>query len=331
MKKIDIHSHMIPRSLPDFEKKYGYKGFPGIEPFNEKYSIMNIEGEGPRKIMADCWDPNVRITDSKKNDVVTQVLSTMPVLFSYWAPKDDALDVSMMLNDHFIKLIHTHEDNFEALGTIPMQAPELAVKEIERCKLEGIKGVQIGSNINGECISSEKFSPVFNSLMENDMCLLVHPWDVYGKEALNKYWLQWLVGMPSETTRVICSLIFSGFFERFSSLRIAFAHSGGSFSGTFSRIRHGFESRPDICAIDNDINPESYLGKFYVDSIVHDTRTLDFVVSVFGDDSVLLGSDYPFPLGELSQGDFIMSNSNLSDNQKKKIVYDNPVKWLYNR
>ena len=330
MKRIDIHSHMIPRKLPDFEKKFGYKGFPSIIQCYSDYSIMKIDGEGERKINADLWDPTTRIKDFSKNNITKQVVSTMPVLFSYWAPKNDALDVSKFLNDEFINLLNDFPDQFEALATIPMQAPDLAVKEIERCKRNGIKGIQIGSNVNGECISLDKYSCIFDSIIENNMCLLVHPWNVFGSNHLKKYWLQWLVGMPSETSRVICSFIFSGIFEKHKDLRIAFSHSGGSFAGTFSRIKHGFEARPDICAIDNNINPIDYLGRFYVDSIVHDRKTLDFVISVFGVDSILLGSDYPFPLGELSQGNIIDSNPNISKEDKAKIFNKNPLKWLYN-
>ena len=218
IKKIDIHSHMIPKSLPDFENEFGYKGFPKIESFNDDYSIMQISGEGTRKIKADCWDPSIRIKDCIKNNVIKQVVSTMPVLFSYWAPKRDALEVSKILNNHFIDLINTFPEKFDALATIPMQAPDLAIKEIERCKKDGISGVQIGSNINGECISSKRFTPIFQSIAENNMCVLIHPWDVYGKDLLGDYWLQWLVGMPSETSRVICSLIFIILLQKYQNM-----------------------------------------------------------------------------------------------------------------
>jgi len=126
----------------------------------------------------------------------------------------------------------------------------------------------------------------------------VHPWEMMGEKEMQKYWLPWLVGMPAETSRAICSLIFSGVLEKCKNLRICFAHGGGSFPYTLGRIEHGFQVRPDLCAIDNPHNPRNYLGKFWLDSLVHDAAMLDYLVKLIGAEKVALGTDYPFPLGE---------------------------------
>jgi aminocarboxymuconate-semialdehyde decarboxylase len=110
-----------------------------------------------------------------------------------------------------------------------------------------------------------------------------------------KYWLPWLVGMPAETCLAICSMIFSGIFEKLPKLKVCFAHGGGSFPMTVGRIEHGFQVRPDLCAVDNNVSPKSYCGKFWVDSLVHDEKVLEYCVELFGPDKICLGSDYPFP------------------------------------
>ena len=153
-----------------------------------------------------------------------------------------------------------------------------------------------------------------------------------GEEHMEKYWLPWLVGMPAETSRAICSMIFGGVFEQFPKLRVAFAHGGGSFPFTFGRIEHGFKVRPDLVAVDNPVNPASYIGKFWIDSLVHDKKAFNYLIDMMGEDSICLGSDYPFPLGEQHPGKMI-EKMDLGKKTKKKLLYKNAEKWLglYNK
>jgi aminocarboxymuconate-semialdehyde decarboxylase len=143
--------------------------------------------------------------------------------------------------------------------------------------------------------------------------IFVHPWDMLGRSRMQKYWLPWLVGMPAETSLAICGMMFSGVFDRFPKLRVAFAHGGGAFPFTIGRIEHAFRVRPDLVAVDNKNNPRSYLAhggksaRFYVDSLVHDAEALRLLIGLFGADRVALGSDYPFPLGEARPGQLIES------------------------
>ena len=156
---------------------------------------------------------------------------------------------------------------------------------------------------------------------------MVHPWEMMGENEMAKYWLPWLVGMPAETSRAICSMIFSGVLERHPNLRVAFAHGGGSFPLTIGRIAHGFEVRPDLCAIDNPINPRNYIGKFWIDALVHDPAALQYIVEVMGENTICMGSDYPFPLGEHHPGKLIEEmpfNSAL----KEKLLHKNAMQWL---
>ena len=122
-------------------------------------------------------------------------------------------------------------------------------------------------------------------------------------------------------------MIFGGVLERLPNLRVAFAHGGGSFPATLGRIEHGFNVRPDLCAIDNDKSPRSYLGKFWIDSLVHDERILDYLIDLVGADRIALGSDYPFPLGEDSPGKLI-EHMPYSDHTKEWLLYKSALEWM---
>lgn len=159
------------------------------------------------------------------------------------------------------------------------------------------------------------------------MAIFVHPWNMMGTKVMSKYWLPWLVGMPAETNRAICSLIFGGVFERFPELRFAFAHGGGTFPAGIGRIEKGFQVRPDLTAIDNEVNPRDYLGHFYVDSLIHDVPFLRYVMNLIGEDKICLGSDYPFPLGEDMPGEEI-NMLDVSKRTKDKLLHRNALDWL---
>jgi len=280
-----------------------------------------------REIKDNCWDANVRIEEYAAFNTKVQVVCTIPVMFSYWAKPMDCLSVSKFLNDHIAGLVVQYPKQYIGLGTVPMQDAELAVQELERCKEIGLVGIQIGSNINDENLNEERFFSIFEACERLGMAVLVHPWNMMGQKEMQRYWLPWLVGMPAETTRAICSMIFGGVFERLPNLRVNFAHAGGSFLSTIGRIQHGFDCRPDLVAIDNPINPKKYIGQFWVDSITHDPLMLEYVLRLQGSKKITLGSDYPFPLGDLEIGKFIEEMS-LDQRVKEYIFYRAALEWL---
>ncbi|MDA1029259.1 MAG: amidohydrolase family protein [Bacteroidetes bacterium] len=325
----DIHSHILPKTWPDLAKRYGYGGFISLDHHKPCCARMMQDGVFFREIESNLWDAEIRIDEYRRHGVSVQVLSTVPVMFSYWAKPDDALDLSRFLNDHIAEQVSRYPAHFEGLGTVPMQSPDLAIKELERCVLElGFRGIQIGTNVNGLNLSEPQFFPFFQRMDELGACLFVHPWDMMGADQMQKYWLPWLVGMPAETSRAIGHFIFGGIFNRLPGLRVAFAHGGGSFPITVGRFEHGFNVRPDLCAVDNAVSPRDYCGHFYLDSLVHDPAALRYLVELFGAGRIALGTDYPFPLGELEPGSLIKSVYFDHPGHQKQLLRDTAREWL---
>jgi aminocarboxymuconate-semialdehyde decarboxylase len=328
MLTIDIHTHILPKTWPKLSERYGYGGFISLDHHKAGCARMMMDETFFREIDHNCWDPGVRQGECDADQVDVQVLSTVPVMFSYWAKPEDCADLSRLLNDHIAGIVAERPKRFVGLGTLPLQSPDLAIKELERCVNElGLAGVEIGSHVNAWNLDAPELFPVFERAAELGAAVFVHPWDMMGKPEMPKYWLPWLVGMPAETSRAICSLIFGGVFERLPKLRVAFAHGGGSFPATIGRVQHGFDVRPDLCAVENDKPPRDYLGKFWIDSLVHDAEVLRYLVKLIGENRIALGSDYPFPLGEHHPGRLIRSME-FSDATKAQLLGGAALEWL---
>ena len=332
MLKIDVHAHILPRDWPNLAEKYGDDRFPVIVHTDGRHRIYK-DGKFFREVWDSAWDAEARIADYARFDVQTQVVSTVPVLFSYWAKAHQALELHRHLNEHSASLCRDHSRHYAGIGTVPLQSPNLAIQELERCVDQlGLQGVQIGSHVetpdggNWNLDAPELF-PFFEAAADLGAAVLVHPWDMMGADTMPKYWLPWLVGMPAEQSRAACALIFGGVMEKLPKLKIMLAHGGGSFPYTIGRIEHGFRMRPDLVAVDNARNPREYLDRLYFDSCVHDPQALRYLIDVVGIERVMLGTDYPFPLGEQEPGSGIESLG-LGDDARSRLFHGTALDWL---
>ena len=322
-----MHTHILPEKLPNFADKFGYGDFVHLKESRPGFAKMMKGDDFFREINENCWNADLRVDEYQKFHTDVQVVCTIPVMFSYWAKPADCLDLSIYLNDHIAELVENDPGHYTGLGTVPMQDTTLAIKELERLKELGIPGIQIGSNINNLNLNEDQFSNIWAACEELGMAVMVHPWEMMGREDMSKYWLPWLVGMPAETSRAIASMIFGGVFEKYPKLRVCFSHAGGSFLSTIGRIEHGFNCRPDLVAVDNEVNPREYLGKFWIDSITHDAQFLQYAIDLIGSDKICLGSDYPFPLGDLEIGRFI-EEMKLPQKDLNNIMFQSTLDWL---
>ncbi|HEX7339267.1 MAG TPA: amidohydrolase family protein [Rhodanobacteraceae bacterium] len=328
MLKVDTHTHILPRDWPNLAAKYGDNRFPVMTHTDGHHRIYK-DGKFFREVWDSAFDAQTRIDDYAPSGVTLQAVSTVPVLFSYWAPAHQALELHHHLNDHMAGLTRDFPRHYAGLGTVPLQSPTLAIQELERCIEQlGLCGVQIGSHCNDWNLDAPELFPFFEAAADLGAAVMVHPWDMMGFDSMPKYWMPWLVGMPAEQSRAACSLIFGGVLERLPALRVMLAHGGGSFPYTIGRIEHGFRMRPDLVAVDNPRNPRDYFKQLYFDSCVHDPQALAYLLDVVGAERVMLGTDYPFPLGEQRPGSGIEALEHLTDTQTARLFHGAALEWL---
>jgi aminocarboxymuconate-semialdehyde decarboxylase len=327
--KVDVHTHILPPAWPDLRQRYGYGGFVQLEQTGPGCGRMTIDGRLFRDVHDNCWDPRCRLEDCDRHGVHVQVLSTVPVMFSYWAQPRDAHDLSRLLNDHIAEVVRQFPRRFVGLGSLPMQDPDLAIRELERCVNElELQGIEIGTHVNAWNLDNPVLFPVLERAEQLGAAVFVHPWDVLGKERLQEHCLIWLVGMPAETSQAICSLIFGGVLDRLPSLRLCFAHGGGAFPGTLGRIERGHQARPDLCAVRNAHSPRNYVNRLYFDSLVHDADVLRLLLRQAGAERVALGTDYPFVLGEDEPGHLIESLDDVSEETRARLLAGTALEFL---
>lgn len=204
-------------------------------------------------------------------------------MFSYWAKPSDTAYLCRLLNNHLSSVVRSNASRFVGLGTIPLQSPLLAVEEMKRCKIDlNLNGVIIGTHVNELGLDDPSFDPIWRTAEELNFPIFMHPWDMQMKERYNKFWLPYIVGMPSETSAAILSMIFSGVLERFGKLKIGLAHGGGALPYLFGRAEHGFNVYPSDFKT-NSFPPNKYLNQIYCDSLVHNEEALKLALNLFGE------------------------------------------------
>ena len=327
MEVIDIHNHFFPRTWPDLAARYGTPDWPWIKHTDPGQADIMVGDRFFRKIYSACWDPEVRLREMNRDGVNLQVISATPVLFAYERPAEHALDCARLFNDAALELCAQGKGRLKSLCQVPLQDVDAACKELTRCLRAGHLGVQIGNHVGEKNLDDPGIVTFLHHCADEGAAVLVHPWDMLGQHRMPKYMMPWTVGMPAETQLGIVAMILGGAFDKLPrTLRICFAHGGGSFAFLLGRLENAWQHHPvahGIC----ELPPSRYLDRFYVDSAVFDERALQFLVATMGAHRVMLGSDYPFPLGEERVGSLIRS-SHLTAMAKTRLLGGNAKEFL---
>lgn len=324
--RVDFHTHIIPEYIPNFSNKYGDGRWPTLEKTCSCGANIMVEGKVFREVTDQVWNPKKRMEDMDREGVDIQVLSPIPVTFSYWADPNAAEEMAKIQNDFIVDTVKQYPNRFIGLGTVPMQDVDVAIREMERCIKLGLKGIEIGTNINGNNLDDPGFTAFFEKAEEWQVPIFVHPWETFGRERMPRHNFMYTVGMPSETALAAASLINGGVIEKFPNLKICFAHGGGSFPYILPRLDQGWNVWPHLRKINKP--PSQYAKKFYFDSLNYDPKNLNCLIERFGFEKIVMGSDYPFLLREIPPGKVIDETAGLTDEVRKRILGLNALEFL---
>jgi len=232
------------------------------------------------------------------------------------------------INDNIADIVARHPDRFAGLGTVPFQAPELAVAELERLHRSlGLRGIEIATNVAGEDLSSDRFRPIFTKAEELGLTLFMHPTGFTEARRFADHYFTNVIGNPLDTTVAVHHLIFGGVLEACPNLKLVLAHGGGYLPVYSGRIDHAASARPDCCE-QVDAMPTDYLKRLYFDSLVYTHPQLEYLVQQYGADHVLVGTDYPADMGEVDPIGFIEGAPGLSAEERRAILGLNAARLL---
>jgi len=324
---IDIHTHVeFAGTLDILKKRYTE------EQIFERFVVSATgrrSAELNRGIVAGIRDalrdPQKKIGDMDEAGIGFSVLSSTPFAFFYEVEDDLAVELARFQNDKLAEMVKKFPDRFAAMATLPLQVPEEALKELNRAAKElGVRGVEIGSHIAKRELDDEAFFPVYEALQDLDMPIFIHPHHVAGLDRLLEYYLNNLIGNPLDTTIAAANLIFGGVLEKYSRLKIILAHAGGQFPYIIGRWEHGYKVRPE-CKDKVHQPPMAFFKNFYYDIITHNPDALRYLISLAGSDHVLLGTDYPYDMGDLNPVQTIAKLKEIKVKDRQRILRENAI------
>lgn len=334
MKVIDIHSHFFPKQWDDLAKKFGGDDWPWLrhDQLNTGKAMLMKGDKEFRPIYSACWDANVRLAEMDRDGVDKQIISATPILFAYEKPVEQALYCAQIFNDAALEICQQGNSvsgkRLYALAQVPLQDVDASCQEVSRAKANGHVGVQIGNHVGLKNMDDEGVLTFLQHCADEDIAVFVHPWDMMAAERTKDYMMGWTVGMPAETQLSIVSMILGGGFDRVSdNLKICFAHGGGSFAFLLGRLENAWHFR-DIARGKSLHPPSHYLNRFYLDTAVFDHDSLELLTRKMGEDKLMFGTDYPFPLGEQKMGQLIKTSPYLKDEAKQKLLATNAERFF---
>jgi aminocarboxymuconate-semialdehyde decarboxylase len=326
---IDVHTHVVPRGWPDLTAECGGSDWPWLRIDSERAAMIMVGETEFRPVGAECWDADTRLSDMDADGVDVQVISPTPVFFCYDRPSTQAVKVSRIFNDLMLEVAACGWDRLVPFCQVPLQDPDAACAELDRCLAAGHVGVEIGNHVGDRDLDDEGVVTFLQHCAHVGAPVFVHPWDMPGGPRLNRWMARWLAGMPAETHLSILALILGGVLDRVPpSLRLCFAHGGGSFPFWLGRADNAWHRRGNLVRGRSEQPPSQYLDRFSVDSVVFEPAALRLLVDTMGEDRVMVGSDYPYPLGERPVGQVVRKADFLTDDQRTKLLSTNALLFL---
>ncbi len=270
-------------------------------------------------------DPEKKTRDMDEKKIGLYVLSSTPFAFFYEVEDDLAVELAKFQNDQLSEMVKRYPDRFSAMATLPLQVPNEAEKELERAvKKLGLRGVEIGSHVGNRELGDEVFWPIYKTLEHLNMPIFIHPHHVAGMERLEDFYLSNLIGNPLDTTIAAAQLIFTGVLEKYPGLKIILAHGGGQFPYIVGRMEHGYQVRPE-CKEKVHLSPMAFFKNFYFDIITHNPDALQYLIRIAGSDHVLLGSDYPYDMGDPDPVQTVSKLPGIKAADRRKIMRENAI------
>ena len=300
VRTIDSHTHILTEEAMHLLGKESPMLAPMVKGRGTPQVILEINGRVVQDPMpAEIWDVDLRLQDMDANGVDVQVLSPTVFTFFYGADAELALTAAAIQNEEIAAVVKRHPQRFIGLGSVPLQAPDKAAAELRRAVTKlGLRGAMIGTNINGRNLDDPGLEPFWAAAEELGAFLFIHPHGGIFGERLSAYYMKNFVGLPFDTTIAAASLVFGGVLERHPGLKICLSHGGGFVPYQAGRFQHAYDVRPEAKAhLPN--GPGASIGRLFYDTILHSKPALEYRVSTAGAAKVLLGSDYPFDMGNL--------------------------------
>lgn len=328
MSVIDVHSHYVPHGWPDLSATVGGTDWPSLRVDSVTEATIMLGGREFRRITDACWNADQRLADMNHDGVDVQVVSPTPVFFAYGRSAAQAAQVAAIFNDLALDITAQAPERLLPFCQVPLQDADAACRELDRCLENGHVGVEIGNHVGDVDLDSDGVVAFLQHCADRGAPVFVHPWDMASSPRLDRWMAQWLVGMPGETHLSILAMILGGAFDRLpTSLRIAFAHGGGSFAFWLGRADNAWRHRQDVVRGRSEHPPSAYVGRFSVDTVVFSEESLRLLVDVLGAQNVMMGSDYPYPLGERPAGE-VVRRAALSDADRAAVLGGNAARFL---
>ncbi len=296
---IDAHAHILSEATMALMRKEAPSIGPRLERIDDDFAVLTVAGSPYRPFPRGGWDMAKRFSDMDAAGIDMQVVSNTPQTFLYNQEPALTATLAALQNDQIAAAVAAHPNRLIGIATLPMQAPQLAADELRRSMRKlGLKGAQIGSNVNGRNLDDPALEPLWAAANELGAFIMVHPTQVAGADRLKSYYLTNLIGNPLDTTIAAACLVFGGVAGRYPRIKFLMVHGGGFVPYQAGRFSHGWQVRPEPQA-NLKAPPDAALDTLYFDSIVHSRPALEFLVATAGASRVLLGSDYPFDMGTL--------------------------------